>query len=170
STSSINFRRPPRARCSASSCRGRSVPTIPCASGTLCFLEAGQGEPVVLLHAGFSVGSQWNGVIAALRTRYRLLALDFHGLAGTSPWTGGFEGLIAGEVALIERMVDYAGGAKTHLVGHSYGGWMAMHAIRSLAPRIASLTLIEPPAVRLLRGVDDEAYDEIQQLYQAILD
>src|SRR5262245_10665510 len=106
------------------------MPTIPCPSGTLTFLEVGDGEPVVLLHAGGSVGAQWNGVIANLRGTYRLLAPDFHGVGGTSPWTGGHEGLIAGEVGLIELMLGRAGG-RAHVVGHSYGGWMALHAIRT---------------------------------------
>jgi pimeloyl-ACP methyl ester carboxylesterase len=145
------------------------MPTMPCPAGTLCFLDVGQGDPVVLLHAGCSVSAQWNGVIAALRGTHRLLAPDFHGIGGTSPWTGGPEGLIAGEVALIEQMLDHAGG-KAHVVGHSYGGWMALHAIGSLASKIASLTLIEPAAVNMLRDVDEEAHDEAHRLYRAILD
>ena len=145
------------------------MPTIPCPSGALTFLEVGEGEPVVLLHAGCSVSAQWNGVIAALRGSYRLIAPDFHGIGGTSPWTGSFDGLIAAEVGLIGLMLDVAGG-KAHVVGHSYGGWMALHAIRSLAPRIGSLTLIEPPAAEMLRDVDDEAHEEGHRLCRAILD
>src|ERR1051325_5149533 len=115
------------------------MPTVVCPSGTMNFLDAGAGEVVVLLHAGCSVSTQWNAVIADLRNDYRLLAPDFHGAGGTSPWTKGFKGLIAGEVALIELMLDRAAGAKAHVVGHSYGGWMALHAVRHLASRIASL-------------------------------
>ena len=38
-----------------------------------------------------------------------------------------------------------------HLVGHSYGGTVALEAARVLGPRVKSLTLIEPVAFHLLR-------------------
>ena len=48
----------------------------------------------------------------------------------------------------------------THLVGHSYGGVIALFAAAQFADRLASLTVIEPPALAVARGnpvVDDFA-------------
>jgi pimeloyl-ACP methyl ester carboxylesterase len=40
----------------------------------------------------------------------------------------------------------------THLVGHSYGGVIALFAAARYADRIRSLTVIEPPAFAVARG------------------
>jgi len=44
-----------------------------------------------------------------------------------------------------------------HLIGHSYGGGVALHAALARADRIASLTLYEPSAFYLLRQFGDGA-------------
>jgi pimeloyl-ACP methyl ester carboxylesterase len=49
-------------------------------------------------------------------------------------------------VALAERSSE-----PVHLVGHSYGGTVALEAARVLGARVKSLTLIEPIAFHLLR-------------------
>ena len=52
------------------------------------------------------------------------------------------------------------GGA--HLVGHSYGGVIALLAAAAVPERVRSLTVIEPPATRVARGnaaADDFTHD-----------
>jgi pimeloyl-ACP methyl ester carboxylesterase len=44
-----------------------------------------------------------------------------------------------------------------HLVGHSYGGAVALHVALARPERIASLTLYEPTALHLLRQLDHAA-------------
>ena len=46
-------------------------------------------------------------------------------------------------------------GEPAHLVGHSYGGAVALNAVRRFPRRVASLTLIEPVAFQLLRDADE---------------
>ena len=46
-----------------------------------------------------------------------------------------------------------------HLVGHSYGGAVALHVARTRPERVRSLTLVEPSAFHLLRG--GEAIDAV---------
>jgi len=41
----------------------------------------------------------------------------------------------------------------THLVGHSYGGVIALFAAAACADRLRSLTVVEPPAFGVARGV-----------------
>jgi pimeloyl-ACP methyl ester carboxylesterase len=41
----------------------------------------------------------------------------------------------------------------THLVGHSYGGVIALFAAASEVERLASLTVVEPPCLRVAAGV-----------------
>jgi pimeloyl-ACP methyl ester carboxylesterase len=147
-----------------------AMPAITCPSGTLFFVDEGTGDPVLLLHAGCGSSAQWTELVELLRPSQRVLALDFHGCGRTSPWTGGPNGLIAGEVELVRRLLDRLGDARAHLVGHSYGGWMGLHAALALRTRLASLALIEPVAVGMLRGRDDAACANADSLSDAIID
>jgi pimeloyl-ACP methyl ester carboxylesterase len=52
------------------------------------------------------------------------------------------------EAVWLEQFVEPG----THLVGHSYGGVISLFAAVRYAERLGSLTLIEPPALRVARG------------------
>ena len=61
------------------------------------------------------------------------------------------------DCAVLLALTEHAGEA-VHIVGHSYGGTVALEAARSLGRRTRSLTLIEPVAFHLLvltRGEHD---------------
>jgi pimeloyl-ACP methyl ester carboxylesterase len=52
------------------------------------------------------------------------------------------------EAVWLEHLVEPG----THLVGHSYGGVISLFAAVRYADRLRSLTLVEPPALRIARG------------------
>ena len=69
-----------------------------------------------------------------------------------------------GELGVLEALLEVAG-RPVHLVGHSYGGTVALSAARRFCRRIASLTLIEPVAFHLLRSADEpDGWREITAL------
>ena len=58
-------------------------------------------------------------------------------------------------------------GEPVHLIGHSYGGAVALHIARTRPEMLRSLTLIEPSAFHLLRGgdaIDAAALREITEV------
>jgi pimeloyl-ACP methyl ester carboxylesterase len=56
----------------------------------------------------------------------------------------------------------------THLVGHSYGGVIALYAAGWYADRVRSLTVIEPPALGLVRdGRTDEFVSASEALWES---
>jgi pimeloyl-ACP methyl ester carboxylesterase len=57
--------------------------------------------------------------------------------------------------------MDSLGQAPVHLVGHSYGGSVALQVALTRPQRVASLTLYEPVRFTLLRGHDDGAWRDI---------
>lgn len=146
------------------------MPTLPCSSGTLSFVEAGAGPGVVMLHSIGSSSAQWAGVTAWLRRSHRVLALDFHNCGGTSRWRGGAQGLVEAEVELARLVIDFAGERRIHVIGHSYGGWIALHLARLVPARIASLVLIEPVALHLLGEFDPVGYSEYLRESDAYVD
>ena len=130
-------------------------------------LAAGTGAPVLLLHGSASASMMWTSIIDALKSRFRVIAPDLVGYGRTDSWLDGHDFTAADELRLLEPLLPQAP-AGVHVVGHSYGGLVALHM--ALAGRIAlrSLTLIEPVAFFLLphAGAHD-AWAEINDVANA---
>jgi pimeloyl-ACP methyl ester carboxylesterase len=109
--------------------------------------------PVVLLHSGGMSSRQWGRLAAALEERHVVHAPDFVGHGGT-PWPAGTTDPLATDV---DRLVAQLGAldAPAHLVGHSYGGVVALQAARRLPDAVRSLALFEPVAFGVLRDPGD---------------
>ena len=87
------------------------------------YLEAGQGDPVVLLHGGeFGAGAElgWENNIAALAAHYRVLALDMLGF-GDSAKVIDFNDGRGMRIRHIARFCDAVGVESAHFVGNSMG-------------------------------------------------
>ena len=87
------------------------------------YLEAGQGDPVVLLHGGeFGVSADlgWERNIAALAAHYRVLALDMLGF-GQSAKVIDFNDGRGMRIRHIARFCDAVGVQSAHFVGNSMG-------------------------------------------------
>jgi pimeloyl-ACP methyl ester carboxylesterase len=99
----------------------------------------------ILVHGTLSWGDRCWEHQRPLAGRFRLLIPDRRGF-GTAPdlddprWTSDYET----DAADIADLLTEAGGA--HLVGHSYGGVVAMLAAARRPDLVRSLTLIEPSA------------------------
>lgn len=119
-------------------------------------LIAGAGRPVVLLHSSLSSKSQWRALIERMRGTHRLIAIDLSGY-GETPLPAISEAFsLTDEVRLVERVLaeTLEPGERFHLVGHSYGGAVALRLAYDLRQRVRSLSLFEPVAFHLLDGND----------------
>lgn len=146
------------------------MPVIDVDGARVAFAETGRGEPVVLLHCTGGSNAQWQSLAAELQDRFRLLAPDLYGHGGTDPWPGQGPLTLAAEAAIVAALIDQ-GGAPVHLVGHSYGGSVALRAALEQPERIRSLTLIEPASFHLLADgdvVDELLFDDIQCVAEAV--
>ncbi|HYG56166.1 MAG TPA: alpha/beta hydrolase [Burkholderiales bacterium] len=120
-------------------------------------------DTAVLLHCSGSSGAQWRWLQATLGARYQVLCPDLLGYGANAGWMPRGEFTLSHEAAPIVEMIKAAGGP-VHLVGHSYGGAVALHIAHTRPHLIRSLTLIEPSAFHLLRGgdaIDTAAFAEI---------
>ncbi|GAB3008272.1 alpha/beta fold hydrolase [Mycobacterium bourgelatii] len=87
------------------------------------YLEAGDGDPVVLLHGGeFGASAElgWEHNIAALATQYRVLAPDQLGF-GQSAKVIDFVNSRAMRIRHVARFCEQLGVASAHFVGNSMG-------------------------------------------------
>ncbi len=125
------------------------MPSVLVGGSRIEYLERGAGEAVVLLHSSASSGSQWRALAERLSARYRVLAPDFYGYGGSAPWPGLGTFSLAQEANIVHALLGDAG-ERVHLVGHSYGGAVALHIARRRPGRVRSLTLVEPVAFHLL--------------------
>jgi pimeloyl-ACP methyl ester carboxylesterase len=87
------------------------------------YLEAGQGDPVVLLHGGeFGITAElgWENNIAALAAHHRVLALDMLGF-GESAKVIDFNDVRGMRIRHIARFCEAVGVESAHFVGNSMG-------------------------------------------------
>jgi len=104
---------------------------------------------VVCLHASGGSGAQWTTLAQQLRPDLQVLTPDLYG-QGTAPgWQGAPADIVAADTARISRLAAEVGGA-IHLVGHSYGGAIALRVALHHPERVASVAVYEPVAMRVL--------------------
>ncbi len=124
-------------------------------------IEQGVGETVVLLHCSSSSGVQWRQLVEQLADRFHVVAPDLIGYGETDPWPPDKSLQLADETDLIRQVLP-SPDKSVHLVGHSYGGLVALAAAQTAALPIKSLTLIEPIAFWLLREAGEAVlFEEI---------
>ena len=129
------------------------------------YFVAGTGVPVVMLHSSLGSKSQWTPLAERLARRFRVIAVDLCGY-GDNPVPSAAEPFtLDDEVALVAAHLDRLAPspARVHVVGHSYGGLVALRFAQLQRDRVASLSLYEPVAFRLL-GEHDPALADITRL------
>lgn len=113
--------------------------------------EAGAGPGVVCLHSNASSSGQWRALMERLAPKFHMIAPDSYG-AGKSPaWPAGRRVTLRDEVALIEPALAMAGETFA-LVGHSYGGAVALIATVMQPRRVRALALYEPTLFALIEA------------------
>ena len=125
--------------------------------------------PIVLLHSSMSSKSQWNRFIKRLDAQFQAIAIDLHGYGEVEMPTNAPSFSLADEIDLVHSILNVHIDKESpfHLVGHSYGGAIALRLALEQKDRIASLTLYEPVAFYLL-SKDDAAYQEISSIISRI--
>ena len=107
------------------------------------YVEAGQGEPVILLH-GYTdnLRSNWiaTGVLPRLAERYRVAALDArgHGDSGKPHDRAAYGPEMGMDIV---RLMDQLGIRRAHIVGYSMGGHVVAQLLTLHPERFATVTL-----------------------------
>jgi pimeloyl-ACP methyl ester carboxylesterase len=126
-------------------------------------------EPVVLLHCSGSSGAQWRTLAPLLGARYRVLTPDLIGYGAAAPWSGRGGFSLAQEAAAVRSLLGRLD-EPVHLVGHSYGGAVALHIARTRPECVRSLTLVEPSAFHLLRNGDATDLAALREIFAVAAD
>jgi pimeloyl-ACP methyl ester carboxylesterase len=121
-------------------------------------------ELVICLHCSGAGASEWSSLTVALGERYEVLAPEHYGCESRGHWPGQHVFTLADEAARAIEIIDTADAEKVHLVGHSYGGGVALHIALARPSRVRSMALYEPSAFHLLPQLGEagiKAYREI---------
>ena len=116
-------------------------------------VSRGSNEPVVLLHSGGMSSRQFKRLIDALAPTHHVLAPDFLGSGDNPPWPDDEPFHFTMDVDAVARLTAPLG--PVHLVGHSYGGLVALSLARQHPERVRSIALYDPVAFGVLRASAD---------------
>lgn len=132
------------------------------------FIQAGTGERVILIHSSVAGLGQWRSLTEKLADRYHVIAFNMFGYGKTSAWDGISRQRLQDQARLAEPFLPSDGG-KVSIVGHSFGGSVAMMAAALYKRQIRRLVLVEPNPFYLLdqhgRG---EAFQEAVDLRDSV--
>ncbi len=127
--------------------------------------DAGSGEVTVLLHSSGMSGSQWRRAADAIvRGGARAVVPDLLGSGRSAPWPEGAPFHFSRDVEVVGRLLEQIG-RPVHLVGHSYGGQIALRAAALAPARVRALTLYDPVAFGVLEPERDrDAWADVGRL------
>jgi pimeloyl-ACP methyl ester carboxylesterase len=121
----------------------------------LHYVQTGQGPNLVLIHGIASNLGQWQlGILPALVEHFRLTMYDLRGHGYSDMPTRGYTPThMLGDFS---GLMDYLGMERTSIVGHSYGGLVALCYALHLPERVDKLIIADTgiPAVERRDGRD----------------
>jgi pimeloyl-ACP methyl ester carboxylesterase len=115
------------------------------------YREYGTGPGVVCTHANASNSGQWRGLMDLLAPKFHVFAPDSYGSGKSPDWPSDRGISLRDEVALIEPVLARAGSPLV-LVGHSYGGAIALVAAMMNPGRVRAMALYEPTLFSLIEA------------------
>ncbi|TIW27309.1 MAG: alpha/beta hydrolase [Mesorhizobium sp.] len=109
----------------------------------LHFLEAGNGQPLLLLHGNGASAEDFttSGIFGRAAARYRVLAFDRPGF-GMSPRPAGRPWTAAAQADLIDAAVAKLGIERYMVVGHSWGAAVALEMARRHPRSVAGVVVV----------------------------
>jgi pimeloyl-ACP methyl ester carboxylesterase len=134
------------------------------------YLEAGSpsGPVVVLVHSSVSDARQWRRLMDDLKDRFHVRAVNLFGYGKTPPWPAETTQSLDDQARLVEAALP-PNADEIYLVGHSFGGSVAMKATSRLVGRVTKLVLLETNPFYLLAQSDRvDAFAEAMDLRDCI--
>ena len=125
-------------------------------------------DTVLMLHSSLSSGRQWQGLKLALKADYQVLNPDLLGYgSNTSSYPRPMQ--LTDEANQLWPLLEGKPAGSVILIGHSFGGALALHMARTRPEIFKALLVFEPVAFHLLKTAEPALYLQVQQLSQQML-
>jgi len=134
------------------------------ARGPIDYDESGEGPTIVLVPGSCSTGAAWRPIITHLRDEFRCVTTSLPGYGGTAERRSRNDADIVAEADILEQVIRHTGGP-VHLVGHSFGGLIALAVAMRHPEWLRSLAILEAPAIEILQeSGEDRLYGEFRTM------
>jgi len=128
------------------------------------FEQQGSGSPIIFIHGSFATTSTWKKMIQKLTPNNHCISIKLPGHCGTPNPEDFSQPTIATELAILEQVVHELTDEPIHLVGHSFGGVVALAQALKGNVDINQMTLFEPVATWVLeRSMDKEMSNRVEE-------
>jgi pimeloyl-ACP methyl ester carboxylesterase len=127
----------------------------------------GTGPVVLLLHSSVSGCRQWRPLTALIEDRFRAVAVDLIGYGDTPGWEADRPQELADQVAAVLAVAEQVG-RPVAIVGHSFGGSVAIGTAAALGDRLPRLILLEPNPFAIIQESEPAAYAEAAGLRDTV--
>ncbi len=123
-------------------------------NANLYYEVAGEGQPLVFIHAGVADSRQWNNEFVHFAQDYRVLRYDLRGYGKSSPVEGEYSHLgdlvaLLDEIGLHQPLV---------VIGCSMGGSLAMNFALEHPSRVNALVMVGSGPSGLRLDVQNRAF------------
>lgn len=116
----------------------------------LYYEQVGTGETVLFIHGGQEDYRVFMPQLELLKENYKVISYSRKfNYPNENKYYDGIPYSVESEAKDLETLINSLEVQSVHLVGHSYGGLVAMEYTHRNQDRVRSLTLSEPPLVRL---------------------
>lgn len=134
----------------ATSVRAEKKGTVSANGLSFAYVEEGSGPPVILVHGSVSDYREWANQMAPLARRYRVIAYSRRYHWPNTPPGAGADASLERQVDDLAAIIKILGIAPAHIVGHSFGGAVALNLALRHPELVRTLILVEPGVVGVL--------------------
>jgi len=121
----------------------------------LAYAERGRGVPVVFVHGGFSDYRCWESQVQAFSKNYRAISYSMRYHYPNRWGKDGSDYALPVHTKDLAALIEFLNASPAHIVGHSYGGRIALHLARDRPDLVRTLTLAEPALISWLQQTPD---------------
>src|SRR6476659_10233264 len=125
--------------------------------GRIDYDESGVGPTIVLVPGSCSTGVAWRPIVSQWKDSFRCVTTSLLGYGGTAERRTALDADISHEAEMLEAVIRRAS-CPVHLVGHSFGGLVALAVALRNRVKLLSLAIIEAPAAELLRSLGEHRH------------
>lgn len=129
-------------------------------------VQQGQGPPLVFIHGSFASDATWKKIIEVQAKKHQCIAIKLPGHGGAPEPNDIQAPTLATEINLVVHIIEQTTDQAVHLIGHSFGGVVALAVALSGRVKVCQLTLFEPVAAWVLAAAQDELhYQQVQDCF-----